>query len=137
MRLLREPFVKRFTLCYRTYNVFSGTLDPTHYHYCYRTVVLSVTLVHCGQTVGWIKMKLDMEVDLAHTYCDQIAGWIPLGMKVGLGPGDFVLDADPAPLFKKGAQPLNFPPKSIVAKLLDGSRWQLAWRWASVHATLC
>ena len=39
--------------------------------------VLSVTFVYCGQTVGWIKMSL--------------------GMEVGLGPGDIVLDGDPAP----------------------------------------
>jgi len=38
---------------------------------------LSVTLVHCGQTVGWIKMKL--------------------GKLVGLGPSHIVLDGDPAP----------------------------------------
>jgi len=35
-----------------------------------------VTLVYCGQTVGWIKMKL--------------------GVVVGLGPGHIVLDEDPA-----------------------------------------
>jgi len=46
-----------------------------------RLSVMSVTLVYCGQTVGWIKMKL--------------------GMQVGLGPSDIVLDADPAPLLKK------------------------------------
>ena len=28
------------------------------------SVCLSVTLVYCGQTVGWIKMKLDTEVGL-------------------------------------------------------------------------
>jgi len=39
--------------------------------------VLSVTLVYCGQTVTWIKMKL--------------------GMQIGLGPGDIVLDGDPVP----------------------------------------
>jgi len=40
---------------------------------------------------------------------------MPLGMKVGLGPGDFVLDGDPAPL--KGAQqPPSFRPMYIVAK---------------------
>ena len=35
------------------------------------------------------------------------AGWIkmPLGTKVGLSPGDFVLDGDLAPLSKKGAEP--------------------------------
>ena len=40
--------------------------------------VLSVTLVYCGQTVGWIKMKHGMEVDLKH------------GMEVDLGPGHIV-----------------------------------------------
>ena len=30
---------------------------------------------------------------------------MPLGMDVGLGPGDFVLDGDPVPLPKKGAPP--------------------------------
>ena len=37
---------------------------------------LSVTLVYCGQTVGWIKMPLVMEVDL--------------------NPGHIVLDGDDA-----------------------------------------
>jgi len=46
--------------------------------------VLFITLVYCGQTVGWIK--------------------IPLGTEVGLGPGDFVLDGDSAPA-EKWAQP--------------------------------
>jgi len=44
-------------------------------------------LVYCGQTVLWIKMKLGMEVDL--------------------GPGQIVLDGDPAPP-PKGVQPPNF-----------------------------
>ena len=36
---------------------------------------------------------------------------MPLGMEVGLGPaGDFVLDGDPAPLAKKGAEPPIFGP---------------------------
>ena len=35
--------------------------------------------------------------------------------EVGLGPGDIVLDGDPAPLPKKGHAP-NFRPMSIVAK---------------------
>jgi len=58
--------------------------------------VMSVTLVYCGQTVGWIKMKL--------------------GIQVGLGPGHTVLDGDPAPS-PKVARPLpNFRPISVVAK---------------------
>jgi len=47
---------------------------------------LSVTLVYCGQTVGWIKMKL--------------------GIQVGLGPGHIVLDGDPAPPRKGHRTPL-------------------------------
>jgi len=41
---------------------------------------LSVTFVHCGQTVGWIRM--------------------PLGVRVGFGAGQVVLDGDPVPLPK-------------------------------------
>jgi len=81
--------------------------------------VVSVTLVHCGQTVAWIKMKLGVQVGLgpghtvidgdpalppskghspqfsAHICCGQMAGWIkmPLGMEVG----HFVLYGDPVP----------------------------------------
>jgi len=88
-----------------------------------------------GQTAGWNKMALGMEVGLgpghillldedparlpkkgqspqfsAHFYCGQTAGWIkmPLGMEAGLGPGDFVLDGDPAPPRKKGTAPTQF-----------------------------
>jgi len=45
--------------------------------------------VSCGQTVGWIKMKL--------------------GMDVGLGPGHIVLDGDPSPP-KKGHSIPTFGP---------------------------
>ena len=36
-----------------------------------------------------------------------MAAWIKmsLGMELGLGPGDFMLDGDPAPLSKRGAEP--------------------------------
>ena len=61
---------------------------------------------------------------------------MPLVTEVGVGPVDFVLDGDPAPLPKKGRSPLpNFPLMSIVAKRLDGSRRYLARRWALVQAT--
>jgi len=76
------PFVKQFALCYRI------IVYP----------VLYVTLVYCGQTVGWIKMKL--------------------GMAVCLSRGHIVLDGDPAPCPRIGAQQgLPFWPKSTVAKL--------------------
>ena len=43
----------------------------------------------------------------AHICCGQMAAWIKmsLGMEVGLGPRDFMLDGDPAPLPKTGAEP--------------------------------
>ena len=40
---------------------------------------------------------------------------MPLGTEVGLGPGDIVLDGDPAPT-KRGTAPPAFRPVSIVAK---------------------
>jgi len=65
------------------------------------SVCLFATLVYCGQTVGWIKMKL--------------------GMQVGLSPGHIVLDVldgDPAPppLRGEAAEPPNFRPISVAAK---------------------
>jgi len=69
--------------------------------------VLSVTFVHCGQTVGRIKMKL--------------------GTQVGLGPGHIVLDGDPAPLSQRGTAPPQFRPISVAAKWLHGSRRHLVW----------
>ena len=46
-----------------------------------------------------------------------------LGMEIGLGPGDFVLDGDPVPP-KRGAEPppqkKKFRPMFIAAKRLDG-----------------
>ena len=89
------------------------------------TSCLSVTFVHCGQTVGQIKMKLGMQVGLgpghivldgdpaprpqrgtaptqfsAHICCGQMAAWIkmPLGIGLGLSPCDFVLDGDALPM---------------------------------------
>jgi len=70
-------------------------------------VCLPVTLVYCGQTVGWIK--------------------IPLGMEVGLGLGHTVFRWGPSPFPQRGTAP-NFRPMSVVAKRLDGSRCHLVRR---------
>ena len=65
--------------------------------------------VRCGQTAGWTKM--------------------PLGMEVGLGPGDFMFDGDPATTRKMGTPtPPCFWLMSVVAKRLDGSRCHLVRR---------
>ena len=66
----------------------------------------------------------------AHVCCCQTAGWIkmPLGAKVGLGPGHIVLHGDPTPPPNKGHSPPTFWPMFIVAKWLDGSRCHLVRR---------
>jgi len=60
----------------------------------------------------------------AHIYSGQMAVWIKmsLGMEVVLGPGDFVLDGDPAaPSQKEGRSPTpNLRPIFIAAKRLVG-----------------
>ena len=97
--------------------------------------LLTVMLMYCGLTVGWVKMKLGMEVGLgpgdivlegdpaplpqrgtapqfsAHVCSSQTAGWMkmPLGMEVGLHQDDIVLDGNPAPLKRARALPLFGP----------------------------
>ena len=56
---------------------FSATVTSNGSPYAILTSCLSVTMVYYGQMVGWIGM--------------------PLGTEIGLGPGDIVLDGDPAP----------------------------------------
>jgi len=58
---------------------------------------------------------------LAHVYCGQTAGWIKmrLGTEVMLGRGDVVLDGVAAPPPLKGAQPPVFG-LCIAAKRLGG-----------------
>jgi len=119
---------------------------------------LSVMLVYCGQTVGWIKMKRCKEGGLdpghivldgdqappkkgaqhtqfsAHVCCGQTAGWIrmPLGMEDGNRPRlrrwRHCVRWGPSSPPQKGAQPFNFRHMSIVAKWLDGSRCHLVQR---------
>jgi len=63
---------------------------------------------------------------MSHRY-GKTAGWteMPLGMELGLDPGDFVFDGDPVPPRKKAQPPPNFWPISIVTKRLDGRRRHL------------
>jgi len=67
-----------------------------------------------GDCVGWgpslLPKKGGAPQFSAYVYCGQTAVWInmALGMEVGLGPGHIVLDGDPAPLPKNGAEPPIF-----------------------------
>ena len=82
-----RPLVKRFALCYRTCCL-------SCLYVCLS--VLSVTIVHCGQPVGRIKMKL--------------------GSQVVLGPGHIVLHGDPPPPPPKGHSPPNVRPIAVAAR---------------------
>jgi len=100
------------------------------------SVSLSVTLVYCGQTLGWIRMPLGMEVKavplpnfrpisiVAKRWGGQNGTWYR-GMSQ---PTGFCVRWGPSPLPKRGRSPSNFRPMFIVVKRLDGSRWHLAWR---------
>jgi len=107
LRFFGRPFVKRFALCHRSV-VLSVCLS-----------VLPVTLVYCGQ----------------NGCMDQDATWYrgrpwPRRHCVRWGPS--------SALPKRGQSFLpNFRPTSIVAKLMDGSTWHMAWRSALVQATWC
>jgi len=71
---------------------------------------LSVTLVHCSQTVGWIKMPLGIEVwPRSRPHC-QTGTQLPT---------------------ERGTAAPTFRPMSIVAKRLDGSSCHLVRRSAS------
>ena len=133
--LFRRPFVKRFARCDQTVVCLSVCLS-----------CLSVTFVHCGQTVGRITTKRGVQVGLgpghivldrdpappppkgqssrflAHICCVQMAAWIKmsLGMELGLGPGDFVLWGLRSASPKGGGGAPNFRPMFIAAKRLDG-----------------
>jgi len=52
----------------------------------------------------------------AHVYCGKTAAWIriPLGTEVRLGPGDIVLDGDPAPSRKGAQQSSTFRPTALA-----------------------
>jgi len=94
--LFGRPFVKRFTLCYRT--VVCPVCLP---------VCLSVTFVHCGQTVG----------------TDQDETWHAGRPRPWPQCIRWRLDSHSP----KGAHPSNFRPISVAAKWLHRSRCHLVW----------
>ena len=110
-----RPFVKRFTLCYQTVVCLSylsvcdvdvlwpnGWMDQNETWHGTR----ARSWPHC---VRWGPAPLPQRGTAlpqfsVHVCCGQTAGRIkmPLGREVGLGPGDIVIDGDPAPHPEKG-----------------------------------
>ena len=107
---------------------------------CLSCPVLSVTLLwpngltdqgetrHAGKRRPWTHCvrwgpsspspKVHSSQFSANICCSQMAAWIKisLGMEVGLGPGDFVLDGDPAPPPQKGGRAPKFSAHVYCAK---------------------
>jgi len=117
-----RPFVKRFALCYR-----------------------SVVCPVCDVRALWPNGGTDQDetwyagrprpwphcVRWGPSSPSPKAGCInmSLGTDVGLSPGHFVLDGNPLPPARKGAEPPQyFWPMFIVAKRLDASRCHLVCR---------
>jgi len=117
-----RPFVKRFALCYQTVVYLSvcpvcnvGVLWPNGWMDQDETLRAGSPRPwpHCVRWgPSYPSPKRHNPQFLAHICSGQMAGWIkmPVGREVGLGPSDFVLDGDPAPLPKKGAEPPIFGP---------------------------
>jgi len=135
---LGDHFVKRFALCYQSVVYLSvctvcnvGVLwpdgwmdqDETRHAGSHR---LWPQCIRWGPSCLSPKGAESSPQFSTHICCGQMDAWIrmPLGMEVGLGPGDFMLDGNPLPNAEKGAEPPSPKtnrPMFIVAKRLDGS----------------
>jgi len=142
-----RPFVKRFALCYKTVVCLSVCLSVLS--------CLSLCDVRALWPNGWTDQDETWQAGRprslphcvrwgpsspppkghspqfsVHICCGQMAAWIKMSLDVelGLGPGDFVLNGNPAPPPQKGNGAPIFRPMFIVAKRLDGWSWYLAWR---------
>jgi len=93
-------------------SVVAKRLDASRYHLVWMLASAQGTLYQM-ETQSSLPNKGGRALSQfsAHFYCAQTAGCIkmPLGMEVGLSPGEFVLDGGPAALPKRGRSPLpNF-----------------------------
>jgi len=119
-----RPFVKRFALCYHTVvlSVLSclpvcdvralwpnGWTDQDETWHAGRPRPWP-DCVRWGPNSSSPKGAQPLPQFSAHFYCGQTAACIkmPLGIELCLGPGDFVLDGDPAPPPPKGHRPPIF-----------------------------
>jgi len=109
LAIFGRPFVKRFAQCYQTVVCLSVCLSCL---FCLSCSVLSVCPV-CNVGVLW-----------PHGWMDQDETWHPGRPR----PRPHCVTWGPSSPSRKGAQPPNFRPMSIVAKRLDELRCHLVWR---------
>jgi len=99
---------------YPVLSVCQFGLDGSRWNLARRLASAQATLCYMGTSFPLKRGTVLPPQFLAHVYCGQMAGWInvPLGMKVGLGPGHTVR-CEPSPQFsahvhresKKGCHP--------------------------------
>jgi len=97
------------------------------------SVCLSVTLVYCDQTVGWLVgwgLTALLTQNRSYRACKFVNGWMDHdetshGGRTRLRP--YCVRWGPRPPKRDTAAP-TFRPMSIVAKRLHGSRCKLAWK---------
>ena len=100
---------------FRPMFIVAKGLDGSRWHLAWRWA--NCSRPHCARwrsSSPSQRGQIEPPQFLAHFYCGQTTGCIkmPLGIKVGLSPGDFVFDGDPCSYPRKRAHPLapNFTP---------------------------
>ena len=90
---------------FRPISIVAKWLDASKYHLVWMLASAQGTLCYM-ETQSFLPNKGGRAPSQfsAHFYCAQTAACIkmPLSMEVGLSPGEFVLDGDPASLPKRG-----------------------------------
>ena len=83
---------------FRPMSVVAKRLDGLRCHLVWRYTLAQATVFDRDPVIPRKKGTHTPTQFLARVYCGQTAGWIkmPLGMEVGLGPGHIVLDGVPA-----------------------------------------
>jgi len=115
MAIFGRPFVKRFTLCYRTVVCLYVCLS-----------VLFVRNVDVLWPNGYMDKDGTWHAGRPRPWPHCVRWGARLGIEVRLGPGHIVPGGDPAALTKSGHSPQFLA--HIVVKRLDGSRCHLVWR---------
>ena len=113
---------------FRPVSIVAKRLDGSRCHLVGRQASAKATLCCWRPSSPLPKTGAEPPI-FGRVYCGQTAGWIkmPLGVEVGLCPGHIVLHGAQLFLPQRCTAP-NFRPISVVAKWLDGSRCHLVGR---------
>jgi len=96
-------------------SIVAKRLNRSRWYLPYKWALVQATLCYIGTQLPSPKRGKELPQFSAHFYCGQTAGCIkmPFGMELGLSPGDFVLDEDPALASPKRGGPPIFGPNLL------------------------